>query len=121
MFVALTFKQLIFQMPNCCHPSPTLSCFHSLTNWFSSSWFQNWFLGGFLTSVESFSFLLRVGTNMLPKFLNSFWISIIEIISGRDLLKSKSCHHIETSPLIWSANQLNGFHKMVTSGFHGLH
>ena len=36
------------------------------------------------------------------------------------LIKRQSCHHIETSQLICSANQLVGFYMMATLAFNAL-
>ena len=36
------------------------------------------------------------------------------------LIKHQSCHHIETSQLIWSANQFTGFYMMATLAFNDL-
>ena len=37
-----------------------------------------------------------------------------------ELTKCQSCHHIETSQLIYSANQLTGFYMMATLAFNEL-
>ena len=36
------------------------------------------------------------------------------------LCRNQSCDYIETSPLIWSANQWTGFYKIATLGWDGL-
>ena len=40
--------------------------------------------------------------------LNSIQITLITIVTK--LIKRQSCHHIETSQLIYKANQLTGFY-----------
>ena len=37
-----------------------------------------------------------------------------------ELIKRQSCHHMETSQLIYRANQLTGFYMMATLVFNGL-
>ena len=37
-----------------------------------------------------------------------------------ELIKRQSCHHIETSQLICSANQMTGFYMMATLAFNEL-
>ena len=41
-------------------------------------------------------------------------------ISKAQLIKRQICHHIETSQLIYPANQLTGFYMMTTLAFNGL-
>ena len=42
------------------------------------------------------------------------------ILLLRELIKSRICHHIETSQLICWANQLTGFYMMTTITFNEL-
>ena len=43
-----------------------------------------------------------------------------QIVPQRLLFQKQSCHHIETSRLICSANQLTGFYMMATLAFNEL-
>ena len=51
------------------------------------------------------------------------WINLIHCTKNevfRYLIKSQSCHHIETSQLIYTANQSTGFYITATSAFNEL-
>ena len=45
---------------------------------------------------------------------------MIDALSCSYFIKRQSCHHIETSQLICSANQLIGFYMMATLAFNDL-
>ena len=47
-------------------------------------------------------------------------INVYSPYSPISLVKRQSCHHIETTQLICSANQLTGFYMMVTLAFNEL-
>ena len=45
---------------------------------------------------------------------------LLSLLKKDWLIKHQSCHHIETSQLIWRANEWTGFYMMATSAFNEL-
>ena len=46
-------------------------------------------------------------------------VTLIAVTPKFQLIKDQNLHHIKTSRLISSANQLTGFYKIVTLTFNG--
>ena len=59
--------------------------------------------------------VLDVLLNLLLSFEKFCFFTVLNYF-----IKRQSCHHIETSQLICSANQLTGFNMMLTLAFNEL-